>query len=323
MLIKKNTTQDKVVPVEVIESLCAGSYEELVADVNFALQANKAQFVERADTDISVLATFTDHFIALSSDGDLFKIKMESGNNGVSLTLLEKIEAPVIDRRNSSKYSSDYLTHAIKALTSGNLSESVSAIENFMAVKEHFPVSSNQEIANQIVESIVKVNNRYWRTVLSNNREEIVSNISQYIESINSNGFNVKYTALYDGTIPEEKFEEHREVVVSDLSIISDKLENIHTQAEAAFYPFVEILSESEIPEEEQEVIENFVSFSEDFISEMEELREHVADMLSDAKCVMCLGQVYDAVAENLKDLEIASKFILNMTNSLSGEASK
>jgi hypothetical protein len=152
--------------------------------------------------------------------------------------------------------------------------------------------------------------------VFAEQSDEIRRQIVDVLESINENSLESKYQPLYEtDEIPEEKFEDYRDMAESDLKLAADRLEQVHHSAEAVYLPFIESVGNAELEEDETEVLSHFCFFAEDLISDLQEVRGIVSDALVNEQCVMCLGHIYDSIAESLTSYEMATSFVERMVS--------
>jgi hypothetical protein len=113
--------------------------------------------------------------------------------------------------------------------------------------------------------------------------------------------------------IPEEQFENYRDNAESDLKVVAERMEQVHHVAEAAYFPFIESVGDAELDGAEADTLSHFCFFAEDLIEDLQEVRGIVSDALANEQCVMCLGHIYDSIAESLVSYEMAAIFVERM----------
>ena len=306
--------QEKLVPVDVVRQLANGSFEHLSVRIDEAVERSRGMFVGEDDAQVARIATFPQYVVVGSSDGRYFRAPYEDVGGDIKILLPEQIDVPLVDEGNAIDFIKQYAISTVDAILSDNKEETRERILSLLSL--HESVEDERDVADEVVKLLSS--NREWRSLYSEQRSEIAEQISDLLGAIRDRQIDPKYSPLYNGTIPEEKFENYREVVTSGLSLVADKLEKIQTVAESAFYPFCEAIEGADKTSEEERTISKFVSFSEDFIEDIQSLREHVAFAINNEKCVMCIAQVHDAVAESLYDFDVVGSFIEKMASNFS-----
>jgi hypothetical protein len=308
--------KEKVVPLSVVKKLVEGSYEQLTSRIDVALEEQRSLFVGDSNVEIARLATFTDRVVVGTAAGEYFEAKLESVNGEVVLSDPSSLDVPVVDSTNAAKAVRDYTLSAVDAILSEDADVATGHILELVSLHEQKQVEAARDFAAEIKAGLA--GKRAWREVYGEQQEEIHRQVVDHLEAINKNQLEAKYTPLYEtDDIPEETFELYREGVMADLSVVASRLESTHTQAETAYLPFVESLSDTEIGESEKEVLEKFCLFAEDLINDLRGLRGVISDAVQNEECVMCLGQIYDSVVEALTNYEIAGRFVERMVGAM------
>lgn len=303
--------KEKLIPAEAIENLMNGSYESLIGRIANSL-GNSSLF-EGVEAEKAVIATFADHVVVGTADGEYFKVKFEDRNGKVHFVSKEAVQVPVIDESNSSEYVRGYVMETVDAIISGDKDTVRDRLVALLNLESTSP-SNYRDFSDIVVDLINK--DRTWRSSYNENKSSICGVVGDLLEGIGSRKFESKYNKLFD-SIPEEEFGIHAEDTTADLAIVADRLETIQTKAESSFYPFTELVCQVEHSEEDEFYLHQFADLSEDYLDDIHGLREHVAYALQNEKCIMCLGKIYDALAEALTDYEIAGSFIERMSRQL------
>ena len=318
--MQNNVMQEKMVPAEVLRELTRGSYEHLAYRVKSAIEENKKLFVSESDVSVDSLATFNGYVLVGTDDGRYFRSKFEDVDGNIKLLLPEMLDVPLVQKKNAQDYIRDYALATVDSLLAGRQEE---AVDRILALSELTEAVEEgiADLASAVLHHVSE--SRLWRRILHEQKSAILEQIKDDVEGLVSRVLETKYVPLYDGTIPEEKFENYRDMVTADLNVVSDRLEKTQMAAEMAYYPFAEAIAKMTRSSEEDQVLKQFADFSEDFFHDIESLREHVAFGLKNEQCVMCLGQVHDSMTEALTDYEIAGSFIERMVNRFTSADSK
>lgn len=308
--------KEKVVPLSAVKRLVEGSYEQLTSRIDAAIEENRALFVGDSDMDIARLASFTDRVVVGTAAGQYYEAKLEHIDGKVVISGPTLLDVPVIDSTNAAKAVRDYTLSAVDAILSEDVGVATGRVLELVGLHEQKQVEAARDFAGEIVAGLS--GRRRWREVYAEQQEEIHRQVVDHLEAISSNHLDAKYKPLYEtDDIPEESFELYREGVMADLSVVAERLETVHSRSEEAYLPFIESLSGTEIDEGEEEVLQHFCVFAEDLIEDLGGLREVLSGALQNEECVMCLGQIYDAVAEALTGYEIAGRFVERMVGAM------
>lgn len=304
--------------MDAIRTLIEGSHEHLGVALDEALQKSRSVFSK--DGTISRMATFGDRMIVGTSAGEYFNVKFENKDGEVILLSPEKIDVPVVTSSNAAKSVKEFSLSAVDALMSENSQAAVGRLLALVDLQEQQQVVEARDYPAEAMAAVVS--GRPWREAFTSQAKEITRQVVDKLESIRGAALDAKYKPMYESDeIPEEKFEDYRELALADLGVLADRLRIVHEAVEAAYLPFRDSLSKDELDESEEEVLSHFCFFSEDLIEDLGEVRSLVAATAENEQCVMCLGQVYDTFAESLTDYEIAGSFVQRMAGALDDAA--
>lgn len=308
--------KEKMVPLQAIQRLVEGSYEQLTAQLDHAVAENCELFVGQSGDEAARLATFDSRVIVGTSSGKYFEVKFESKDGEIHLGEPSPLEVPVINGKNADHYMREYTLSAVNAILAGSLTEAHDHLSTISTIQESRTEDPSRDYSHEL-EHIVG-DDRVWRRVYGEQSDDIRRQVVDQLEGISASQPEAKYRPMYEtDEIPEERFEDYRQMVGEDLSIMSERLEQVQHGIEAKYLPFSESLEKSEHPEEERAVLGEFCEFAEDLVGELQSVRRLIADAIQDEECVMCLGQVYDLVAEALVDYEIAGAFVERMVGDI------
>ena len=306
-------SSEKMVPMDVIRELSRGSFEHLSVRLDGAIEENRHMFAGKREVDLARLATFPARVIVGTADGEYFSARFEDIEGRIKLELPERLDVPVLDKSNTKELTRQYSLGAVDAILAGNQAESRERLAALVKLQES--AEEKVESLTSAVFNHVNDRSRFWRDVYAGQKEAIEEQMRGFVDTLAENKIDPKYYPLYDGTIPEEKFESYRDAISMDLAIVSERLEKIHSGAESAYIPYAEAVANIVRTPDEDDVLKQFDAFSEDYFHDLHALREYVAFGLKNEECVMCLGQIHDAIAESLTDYEVAGSFVKMMAS--------
>lgn len=302
--------QGKLVPVEAIRDFSTGSFEHLSIRLDDAISRNSKMFVEEDAVRAARIATFPSHVFVGTDDGQYFRVKYEDINGEIHLTESEKLDVSVVDGNSLPSYIDKFSYGVVDSILSSSKEEAKEGVLDLIAL--HEMANGQDEDLYTIINGLLR-SDRPWHNTYESQIEGIRGQVGDILESISSEKVEPKFVALYDGSIPEEKFPSYYDSVVSALSDVAERLGQIASKTDSAYLPFVESVSSVSRTEEEDKVLGQFTAFADDFLEDLSIIRDHVAFALKNEGCVMCLGQIHDALAESLTEYEVAGAFIERM----------
>jgi len=308
--------EDKIVPIEVVRSMVDGSYEQLTYRLDEAVGENRHLFTSGSE-DIARVATFKDKIIVGTAEGSYYEVKFESKDGDIVFGEFSQLDIPVVSTSNAAKSLRDYSLGIVDSLMSEG-SGAVDRILQLASLQEQAQVELARDYVGETLAALAE--GRPWRQVFAEEQDEIRRQIIDVLGSIHENAFEAKYKPLYEtDDIPEEQFENYRANAETDLGLVLERLELVHRAAEAAYLPFIESVGDADLEADETNVLSHFCFFSEDLIEDLQEVRGIVSDALVNEQCVMCLGHIYDSIAESLVSYEMATSFIERMVGAFDG----
>ena len=303
--------EDKIVPAEAIRKIVEGSYEQLTYRLDEAVEENRSLFTNGTE-DGSRLATFSNKIIVGTSEGSYFEAKFESKDGEIIFGEPNQIDVPVISTSNAAKSVRDYSLNIVDSLMAEGSGDAANSILQLASLQEQQQVELARDYVGETLASLSE--GRPWRQVFAEQSDEIKRQIVDVLESIHEHSLEAKYKPLYEtDDIPEEQFENYRDNAESDLKIVAERMEQVHHIAEAAYFPFIESVGDAELDGAEADTLSHFCFFAEDLIEDLQEVRGIVSDALANEQCVMCLGHIYDSIAESLVSYEMAAIFVERM----------
>ena len=307
-----------MVPVRIVRQLMEGSHEWLAGRIDDAVQANRQLFAESDSEEVARLATFDGKVIVGTEGGRYYSAVFEDKDGEIVFGEATPIDVPTVDVNNAAKAVRECTLSVVDALLSEDVSVAKDRILELASLHEQEQVAMARDYVAEVEAALA--GERSWRKIFREQSEEIHRQVVDKLESIKESQLEAKYKPMYEtDDIPEERFEDYRDLVNSDLSVLQDSLEQVHQRAEAAFFPFVESIADVELSEEETEVLGQFCAFSEDLIEDIHEIRGLLATSAQNEECVMCLGKIYDSIAEAMSSYEIATAFVERMVGAFDG----
>lgn len=303
-------SSEKLVTTEALRDLTQGSYEHLSLRLDDAILENSKFFTGDVKSDVARIATFKDRVVVGTSDGRYLSARYEDVDGQIHFGGPETLDVPMVDSVNVSEYVDSYVDKIVNSLMIGDKDEGKEQILALINLKES--VDDNSTDLASLVFDIVSGDSD-WKRAYRENLSSIRGQLGNIAESIDNAQIEVKYSPLYNGTLPEEKFHLYLEPAKKDLGVIGSRLSTLENKVESVYLPFVEIANSTVLEGDDKDTVSQFVGFAEGLTSEIHDLREHVKIAVENEQCAMCLGQIHDAIADNLTDYEIAGSFVEHM----------
>jgi len=308
----------RAVPVEVIQRLVEGSVEQFTSLLDEAVESHAGNLGLVEGETAGRLATFDDRVIVGTSAGRYFEVPFKVEGDGFSFGEAKDLDVPVVEDVADLSNVRSYTMSVVDSILSEGVEQAATKLLGLTALHERY-ARSKRDYVSEVAAAIA--GERPWRQVYHEQRADIYRHVVDQIEGIRESQLEAKYAPLYEtDDIPEERFEDFRESAESDLSLLAHRLESVHHDVETAYFPFRESIDLDALDEDE-DVVGHFCFFAEDLMEDLQELRQLVAEAMQHEQCVMCLGQIYDSIAESLADYEIAGAFVERMVNASEGSA--
>lgn len=315
----KPTSIAKIIALSTIKKLVENSHEHLGVLIDGAIERNSSMFAKPGIA-IARLATFADRAIVSTADGRYFNIKFEHINGEIKNLTSEAIEVPSVTPSNAAKSIKEFSLMAVDALMSESTDGAVKQILALADLQDQPQAKARRDYVGEALAAVV--NGRPWRQALTSQWTQISRQVIDKIESIKAVALEAKYKPMYESDeIPESQFESYRKLAESDLRVLMQRLDTLSVAVAGSYNPFRLALTNDGLDEAEIDVLSHFCFFSEDLLSDLGELKSLVSDTMENEQCVMCLGQVYDTIAESLTDCEIAGVFVQRMAGALNDAA--
>lgn len=291
----------KLVPTDDIAALAEGCYEQFVVSIDRLVSEHVAA-IFGAPVATETLATFADYAIVAAEDGRFAKVDFAKSNEGM-LTVVGV--APVEIR----SYAKDDLAEFVQAeadgivdrLFAGQIAEAQSRLLSLapLVTKKTLPVKSEE---------------RAWRKTFAEKNEMIRATVSEEIEKLGHTALAPKFGRLSDGSIPVAQHEGYRELVRSDLGSLSKRLAGMRQTVEQATAAVAGVELDDA---DEAQLVDLFRQFSKDLLSDLTDTARKVGAAVEANEAVASLAAVYDGIARDLLNQEVAGAFVASLAAKL------
>ena len=299
------------VPTDEIRKLTFGSFEYLANRIDEALAANPTKAVDGA-TSVRRIAVYEDYAVVAAADGRFAKVKYEKSPDGsISLLSSEPCKVPLFTEDNLNDYVKLEALDIAKRFLLGDHSYAMEKLKVLAPFVDSAKPVSEEKLVEQTVTAL-KVE-RPWKRLYQERVSGIHLFLGDALTEINNRKPLDKFVDLLKG-VPEDKLESYRELVTNSLKTMGSSfgtmLEDVEKARSFNFESQVETLGE-------EKELKTFGAFSEDLATDLHDAKKAVLESVKSIKSVVQLGKLYDALAVESKNYEIASKFISMMSAKL------
>lgn len=303
------------VPTEEMQKLLKGSFEHVSSKVEHAIQKDKVRIFGEDAGAVKVLGTFPGYAVAAAAPGKFARVKFEEAQNGtVKITNHELLKVPVFTNENVSEFLMGEARSVVEDWNKGNLEAAIDRARGMLP----FVQERIQQSEAQIVESIVLGirADRPWKNLYAERADEIRKFVRSELAELDQAKLTPKFERLYSGEMEAAEVDGYRDLVQSDLSYIGDRIGALEGLI-AATIESVEKISDKIAEGDDHDTLVTFLSFSEDLALDLQGLKSLVSEAVRQIGAVDALGRLYDALAEELYNYEVAGRFVEQMASKL------
>lgn len=298
---------NRFIPTEEVQRLTVGSYEHVIARIEEAVRADSVKLLG-AKLEAHVVGTFPGYAIVLVEDARFLRIKYEESQGVIRITGQESVQVESFAPDKLDTYLKNESQRAADAFVAGDVAGAIKRLKGLTKFVEH----KNPQRDAQIVDAVIvfQRSDRLWKQVFAEKADVIRRSVLDEIASIQQDRFQSKFLSLYDGTIGESARETYRELVIESLVKIADRASLLAGQVEAS-------VLDAQSKKIEDANVRALFAFSADLVSDLRGTHKAVRETLQRVLRLDCLGRLHDALAEDFKDRELASRFAVKMSKRL------
>lgn len=300
------------VPTEEIRQLTYGSYEHLRSRIEAVLGENRVRLFG-SETPVQILGTFSGYAVVLSEDANVYRVKYQEADSGeLKVVGAEKIGVPVY----SSSNMEEFLVREAKEIVGQFLGgRSDSARERLRGLAQ-FARETTTLNPEGVVEAfgILVRGERPWKRLFVERAAQIRATLDKaQLKALDESVASPKFSALYNGTIAESQIGGYRDLVLSDINYVSDRLDTILASTREA----IALFNKSGQSSVDDPAISMFDSFAQDFVSDVGVTRRALSEARGALTSIVDLAKIYDVVAEAMNRYDVASVFVGKMSRRL------
>lgn len=304
------------VPTEEIRKLTRGSYEQLIVKLTEAAEP----FLIEVYGDVSweIVSTFANHALVLGENGECYRVQYEKSKDG-GVKVLGTAKYPVKTVTESS-YIKTEARKIVDAFIAGAMTE---ATERFSELVQKVPAKkgvADDRIVEAVRERLTAP--RPWKTQFAQRATHFKTFLGESkVSEIMSASLTAHFSPLYESEIQTADVGTYYTVVQEAFSDLSTKIESLQHELEDSVES-LKTLTAAIAELGESEVLTALDIFAQDLLSDIRSIHKVVHESIHQVSGVDNLGRIYDSIAENFSQYEVAVRFVVEMTKSLS-EANK
>ena len=295
------------VPTEEIQKLTLDSYEFLATKIDEAIAKDaKKVFGESIPNKIERIGTFSDHVLLAADDGRFVAVSYERGSNGsIKIVKSESVSVPLYTEANIDSY----LMQEARSIVDSILAHDSTTVEMKMKALSPFVDGAKPQTEEQKVESVLAAigADRPWKKLYKERQEQVSKFLGDSLKDIESKKLTSKFSKMEEKSITED-------LVRSDLAFMLESVGGYRKLTDS-IGDLKDI--QATVSGEERAAIVTFGAFVEDLRIDLKDVLEAISEYSKSIKSVVCLGRLYDALAEESFNYDVASRFAATMSASL------
>ncbi len=285
-----------------LRPLLEDSFEKLKSRLEVLIKRDSEK-IFGSQVEAKVVATFPDRAIVVSNNGKSVEIRFEAVNKSIRLLKCEELT--------TSTHSALVKTEAMKAadcLLQGNLIEARAGILKLAPFVE---AKSSQHDA-QLVDSLIAFRKavRPWHVLYLEKSTKIKREVLDESVKIDNDRISVRFRSLYEGGMPETEIPTYSDLVTDNLSDLIGISSHLGKEVETA----VQILRTKGI---EDTAVSSLASFGADLAEDLRSISQTATQALRRVNRTECLARLFDSIASDFRDREIASSYVIKMVKRL------
>lgn len=308
------------VPADEIRRITAGSYEHLIARIEEAAAKKSKDLFGEAAGKPSVIGTFAGYALMLVGGDRCFRLQYEDARGELKIKAATPV--PLQSFGSTAEYLKTEARKAVDAFLRGASLESSERLKVVARLIEARPQDADARLAESIT-ALLK-SPRTWRVQYAERAANFKTFLGEdTVASLQSQLPAPRFAPLYeeDSTF-EANFDAVGTVVVEALQGLASRLDTLREQVEQA-HAVLQTLSPALAEIGESEVLTALSGFAQDLINDLRSVHNAVVESFQQAVGIDYLGKIHDSVAEELQQYEVAARFVIEMTSSLSEAATR
>ena len=291
-----------------------GSYEQRMSRIHEAVISKLVDKFECESTDVKVLATFDEDVVA-QVDGKVHRVRVQESDTGdVHVVSCVEEDVPVYNLDNAHEFVEAEVGLAVDQYLKGDITGAKVRIESVLPYVSSTPKGSEDTVLHT-VESALSAS-RLWKRIYEQRKSQITKYVVNHLEAIEANRLEPKFSKLSDGLVEESDQSSYSDLVNEDLEYVLSRYESLRSNIQEAVDAAEDGLEKAK--KSGSEVVDVYERFSEDLLNDLDRINNLNKRVLGKVTSVAGRGKLRDTLAEDLYTMEVAGRFITEVSTRLS-----
>lgn len=306
------------VPADEIRRITTGSYEHLIARIEEnASKQSKVLFGEAAGVP-SVIGTFSGFALVLVGGNRCFRLQYEDVRGDLRIKAAAQVPLTVFG--SSAEYLKTEARKAVDAFLRGATVESSERLKTVARLIEARPLAADDQLAEGLL-ALLK-SERTWKMQYAERSDKFKTFLGEAaVKALHEKIPSSRFAPLYeeDSTFTAD-LDTVTALVVEALQGIAGRLDTLREEVEkslAQLQAIAPVLAEIG----ESGVLTALDAFAQDLLNDLRSVHQAVVESFQQVVRIDYLGRIHDNVTEELQQYEVAARFVIEMTSSLSEAA--
>lgn len=306
------------VPADEIRRITTGSYEHLIARIEEnAAQQSKALFGEAAGAP-SVIGTFSGYALMLVGGDRCFRVQYEDVKG--DLRIKGATQVPLQAFSSSAEYLKTEARKAVDAFLRGAQVESSERLKTVARLIEARPLTADTHLAEGLLAMLKS--ERTWKMQYAERSDKFKVFLGEdTVKALREKIPAPRFAPLYEeDTTFTADLDTVTALVVEALQGVAGQLDSLREEVEKALAQ-LQSLAPALAEIGESGVLTALDAFAQDLINDLRSVHKAVVESFQQVARIDYLGKIHDSVTEELQQYEVAARFVIEMTSSLSEAA--
>lgn len=295
---------NRYVPTGEVKRITVGSFEERTRLIESAVSSDSVRLFGM-QVESKVVGTFPGHVVVLSEDGKCVRVKYEINGHAAKLLSFDRVADTVEERKNLSNTQAK---EAATLISQGRISEAKSVIKHLAALVD----SASPQQDDQIIDAMISFRraDRPWKATFREKADTMRRLVLDEAGEIHKDRIQPKFKSLHNGTLKRNEVDRYRDIVIESIKILDTRTTRLQEQVESA----ISAVKELKI---EDPSVGSYLNFAHDLADSLRSNSKTVTEALRRVKRTDSIGKLYDSLAEEFGDCEIASRYVTSMSKRL------
>ncbi len=288
-----------------VKRITVGSFEERARLVEFAANCDSVRLFG-AKIESKVVGTFPSHVVLLAEDGRCVRVKYEINGNEAKLLSHEAVVVSTVESR--QELITLQAKEAASLLSQGRISEAKPVLKHLASLVDN--TSPQQD--DQVVDAMIAFRraDRPWKAAFREKADTMRRLVLDEVGEIHKDRIQPKFKSLHNGALKQHEIDNYRNLVIESIKNFDTCTTRLQESVEQA----IGTVKGLKIDDSS---VKSYLNFAHDLADSLQSNRKTATEALRRVKRVDSLGKLYDSLAEEFNDCEVASRYVVSMSKRL------